>query len=202
MVIAEAAYLIDRQLGARAEASLYDSILSGQLEVASLDREDWHRIAELVSTYASLRLGGTDASLVAVAERLGTTRIATLNQDAASEDAGQAVAAQLTAIIQPANQDVADLTEELAELGERHVLADFTAADPQDVWDNLAVSRRRQVVATLMTVTVCRRDGAALAAGQWSSPTSILAKCVLPRTSSAWDRSPPRSLGCRTCATG
>ena len=79
MVIAEAAYLIDRQLGPVAEASLYDSILSGQLEIASLDREDWHRIAELVSTYASLRLGGTDASLVALAERLGTTRIATLN---------------------------------------------------------------------------------------------------------------------------
>jgi uncharacterized protein len=62
LVIAEAAYLIDRQLGPKAEARLYDSILGGQLEVASLDREDWERIAELVSTYADLRLGGTDAS--------------------------------------------------------------------------------------------------------------------------------------------
>ena len=34
MVIAEAAYLIDRQLGAKAEASLYASITDGQLEVA------------------------------------------------------------------------------------------------------------------------------------------------------------------------
>ena len=33
MVIAEAAYLIDRQLGAKAEASLYASIVDGQLEV-------------------------------------------------------------------------------------------------------------------------------------------------------------------------
>jgi predicted nucleic acid-binding protein len=32
MVIAEAAYLIDRQLGAKAEASLYASIIDGQLE--------------------------------------------------------------------------------------------------------------------------------------------------------------------------
>jgi uncharacterized protein len=79
MVIAEAAYLIDRQLGPAAEASLYDSILGGELEVASLDREDWQRIAELVTTYASLRLGGTDASVITLAERLGTTRIATLN---------------------------------------------------------------------------------------------------------------------------
>ena len=79
LVIAEAAYLIDRQLGAQAEAALYASITSGQLEVASLDREDWQRIADLVTTYADLRLGGTDASVITLAERLGTTRIATLN---------------------------------------------------------------------------------------------------------------------------
>ena len=79
LVIAEAAYLIDRQFGPRAEARLYESILGGQLEVASLDREDWERIADLVTTYADLRLGGTDASVVRLAERHGTTRIATLN---------------------------------------------------------------------------------------------------------------------------
>jgi predicted nucleic acid-binding protein len=79
MVIAEAAYLIDRQLGARAEAALYASITSHQLTVENLEDSDWERIAELVTTYASLRLGGTDASVIAVAERLGTTRIATLN---------------------------------------------------------------------------------------------------------------------------
>lgn len=79
LVIAEAAYLIDRQLGPQAEAALYASITGGQLEVASLDREDWVRIGELVTTYADLRLGGTDASVITLAERLGTTRIATLN---------------------------------------------------------------------------------------------------------------------------
>lgn len=79
MVIAEATYLIDRQLGAAAEASRYDSILSGQLEVANLDGSDWARIRELVAAYADLRLGGTDASVITLAERLGTTRIATLN---------------------------------------------------------------------------------------------------------------------------
>lgn len=79
MVIAEAAYLIDRQLGAAAEAALYDSILRGELEVVSLDDSDWMRIRELIVAYADLRIGGTDASVVALAERLGTTRIATLN---------------------------------------------------------------------------------------------------------------------------
>lgn len=79
LVIAEAAYLIDRQLGAQAEASLYVSIIDGQLEVASLDHDDWARIQELVITYADLRLGGTDASVITLAERRGVTRIATLN---------------------------------------------------------------------------------------------------------------------------
>ncbi len=80
MVIAEAAYLIDRQLGAKAEASLYESIIDGQIEVAALSTEDWQRVRELVTTYADLRLGGTDASVIALAERRGTSRIATLNR--------------------------------------------------------------------------------------------------------------------------
>jgi predicted nucleic acid-binding protein len=79
MVIAEAAYLIDRQLGPSAEAGLYTAITAGQLEVADLGREDWARIGDLVTTYADLRLGGTDASVIALAERYGATRIATLN---------------------------------------------------------------------------------------------------------------------------
>ena len=78
MVIAEAAYLIDRQLGSKAEASLYTSIIEGQLEVADLTITDWQR--DLVGTYADLRLGGTDASVIALAERQGAVRIATLNR--------------------------------------------------------------------------------------------------------------------------
>ena len=62
-----------------AEASLYASIIAGQLEVADLGIADWQRIQDLVSTYADLRLGGTDASVVALAERHGAVRIATLN---------------------------------------------------------------------------------------------------------------------------
>jgi len=72
-VIAEEAYLIDRQLGSVAEATLFASIVDGQLEVEGLVHADWERIADLVVTYADLRLGGTDASLVALAERMGLT---------------------------------------------------------------------------------------------------------------------------------
>lgn len=40
---------------------------------------DWERIAELVERYADLGLGGVDASVVAVAERLHVREIATLD---------------------------------------------------------------------------------------------------------------------------
>jgi predicted nucleic acid-binding protein len=75
----EAAYLIERELGTAAEASLYDSIIEGDLTVETLRPQDWARIRELVETYADLALGGTDASLVAIAERLGVTRVATID---------------------------------------------------------------------------------------------------------------------------
>lgn len=79
MVIAEAAYLLHRQLGPEAEAALYASILEGTLTIEPLTSHDWERIRDLVITYADLRLGGTDASLVAIAERLGAVRLATLD---------------------------------------------------------------------------------------------------------------------------
>jgi hypothetical protein len=50
------------------------------MEMADLHIDDWQRIQNLVTTYADLRLGGTDASVVALAERRGASRIATLNR--------------------------------------------------------------------------------------------------------------------------
>ena len=79
LVIAEAAYLLSRQIGPRAELALYDSILDGTLNLEPLGTVDWERIRELVDTYADFPLGGTDASSIAVAERLEVTRIATLD---------------------------------------------------------------------------------------------------------------------------
>jgi len=80
MVIAEAAYLLERELGPSAEAALYSSIIGGDLFVETLGPRDWERIRQLVDAYADLPLGGTDASLVAIAERLDVTRVATLDE--------------------------------------------------------------------------------------------------------------------------
>lgn len=77
--MAECAYLIQRQLGPAAETTLYQSIIDGSLQIEPLNRDDWSRVAELVTAYADLPLGGTDASVIAVAERLGQSCIATLD---------------------------------------------------------------------------------------------------------------------------
>ncbi|HET7489354.1 MAG TPA: PIN domain-containing protein [Acidimicrobiales bacterium] len=79
-VVTEAGWLLDRQLGAAAEATFYRAIAQGEIVVQELTVEDWDRIAELVDTYADLHLGGVDASLVAVAERLVATDVATLDR--------------------------------------------------------------------------------------------------------------------------
>lgn len=41
---------------------------------------DWLRVAELVAQYDDLPLGTVDASVVAAAERLGITEVATLDR--------------------------------------------------------------------------------------------------------------------------
>jgi uncharacterized protein len=79
-VIAETGYLIDRQLGPTAEAGFYRSIANGDILVESLTPRDYGRVAALVERYADFPLGGADASLIAIAERLGITRIATLDR--------------------------------------------------------------------------------------------------------------------------
>lgn len=80
MVVAEVAFLLDRQLGAEAEIALYDLIIGGTLRVESLTRDDWARVRDLVGQYGDLPLGGTDAGLVAIAERLRVPRIATVDR--------------------------------------------------------------------------------------------------------------------------
>ena len=48
--------------------------------VEVLTASDYTRIAELIEHYADFPVGGTDASLIAIAERLGITQIATLDR--------------------------------------------------------------------------------------------------------------------------
>lgn len=78
-VIVEAAWLIESRLGPAAEIAFLRSVRAGDLTRLDLIDPDWDRAADLVQTYADLGLGLVDASLVALAERLSVTTLATLN---------------------------------------------------------------------------------------------------------------------------
>ena len=78
LVIAEATYFVGRRLGATAESKFLRGI--GELDVEGPSSEDFTRIAELVEQYADFPLGGTDASVIALAERLDAPIILTLDR--------------------------------------------------------------------------------------------------------------------------
>ncbi|MGI8413941.1 MAG: type II toxin-antitoxin system VapC family toxin [Solirubrobacteraceae bacterium] len=78
LVVAEATYFVGRRLGARAEAAFLRGM--GTLDVEGPTSEDFGRIAELVEQYANFPLGGTDASVIALAERLETPHVVTLDR--------------------------------------------------------------------------------------------------------------------------
>ena len=81
-VLAETCYLIDRTLGPTAEAAFLDSLGMGPdytFQLVELVDSDLRRMSGLVRQYADLRLGGTDASVVAICERLGIVTVATVN---------------------------------------------------------------------------------------------------------------------------
>ena len=79
-VLAEVCYLLDEWGGPDAEVRFLGDFRSGGLQLAELTAADVARMADLVERYADLRLGGTDASVVAIAERLRIAWIATFDR--------------------------------------------------------------------------------------------------------------------------
>ena len=78
LVVAEVTYMLGRRLGAHVEAAFLQGLASFDIQAPAA--VDWSRIADLVVQYADFPLGGADASVIALAERLGTDLIITLDQ--------------------------------------------------------------------------------------------------------------------------
>ncbi len=77
LVVAEVTYFAGRYLGATVEADFLRGLAA--LEVDTPIDEEWRVIAELVERYGDFPLGAVDASIVALAERLNTDLIVTLD---------------------------------------------------------------------------------------------------------------------------
>lgn len=80
LVITEVAYLIGTRLGVDAEVRFLGDLAAGEFAIEAVMASDWLRIAKLVSQYRDLQLGTVDGSVVAAAERLRITEIATLDR--------------------------------------------------------------------------------------------------------------------------
>lgn len=79
-VLVELDHLARTRRRTRATDAVLASIEDGSLLVAPLDLEDYSRVRALVAGYADLPLSLVDAAVVAIAERLEQTRIATLDR--------------------------------------------------------------------------------------------------------------------------
>jgi predicted nucleic acid-binding protein len=79
-VVTEVVYLLGTRLGHEAEVRFLGDFAAGNLIPEHVAAEDWLRIAELVQIYNDLPLGSVDSSVVAVAERLSISDVATLDR--------------------------------------------------------------------------------------------------------------------------
>ncbi|WTD59052.1 PIN domain-containing protein [Streptosporangium sp. NBC_01639] len=78
-VVTEVCQLVEKRQESKAEAAFLGSFRSGLVLVDVTD-EDLYRMSDLVEVYADLPLGAVDASVIAVAERLGLAEVATLDR--------------------------------------------------------------------------------------------------------------------------
>ncbi len=70
-------YLAATRLGAQVEAAFIAAL--AELDVEAPPPQEWKRIAELIGKYADFPLGAVDASVVALAERLKISHVATID---------------------------------------------------------------------------------------------------------------------------
>lgn len=80
LVVAELDYWCARRLPREAWLVFLDDVLAGVYRVEPPTGADMARCRELQARYADLTIGIVDASVVALAERLGEPKVATLDQ--------------------------------------------------------------------------------------------------------------------------
>jgi predicted nucleic acid-binding protein len=77
-VLVEVCWLVEERPDV--EAAFLESVASGEFKQVAITGTDLVRMAELVRAYADLPVGAVDASVIAVAERLNLTDVATLDR--------------------------------------------------------------------------------------------------------------------------
>lgn len=79
-ILPEVTYLIGSRMGHEALRAFLRELVASQVLVESVNKADLQRSIEVLETYADSRLDFVDATVVAIAERLGVTRILTIDR--------------------------------------------------------------------------------------------------------------------------
>ena len=79
-VVFESAQLVGRRFGSSAEARLLRHLAATEWRRMPVDNADIVRVAELLDAYADANIGFVDGAIVAIAERVGATRLFTLDR--------------------------------------------------------------------------------------------------------------------------
>jgi predicted nucleic acid-binding protein len=83
MVVTEVCYMLARHRnggGPKLAATFLDALATENLAVHAPTAADFARIAELVRRYADLPLDAVDAAVITTAERLGASKVATVDR--------------------------------------------------------------------------------------------------------------------------
>lgn len=78
-VVVELDWLAGERLHPDAFSSFLLDVEAGKISIVDLEGTDYSRVRELLDRYRDLALGFVDAAVVAVVERLGETKLATLD---------------------------------------------------------------------------------------------------------------------------
>lgn len=79
-VLPELDHFARARLGPDAFPTLLRDIRRGSYDVEDLTTADYDRVEEVLTTYRDLRVGFVDAAVLAIVERLGETKLATLDR--------------------------------------------------------------------------------------------------------------------------
>lgn len=79
-VLAEVAYLVGRNAGTPTVVAFLRGLSASRFRLVALMDEDVMRVAAILEEYADSRIDFVDASVMAMAERFGSTTILTLDQ--------------------------------------------------------------------------------------------------------------------------
>lgn len=79
-VVVELEWMITSRVGRDEFDEFLDDVERGAVRIESLSAQDYARVRVLLRQYGDLPLGFVDASVVAVCERLGERKVATLDQ--------------------------------------------------------------------------------------------------------------------------